>query len=481
MLIQQNNILLEETSDEISDLAAEDNRSVNGGVMRFLVGLVFIIYTIIAFTTDLSMGFYGYKIMIMVSTGLLLFNPTSYPYLLGLLVPMYYPLKSGQHAMPGYNYMVQFSSVMIILMAIFQWIWEHLGEYRRNLYKRFDLASFCLLGIGIFTLFGGIVSENKFLYVHRMVDILAFGCVFYLGRSCLNVPQSLRLLLIGLTLGIVAFIFPVSVGFVLRRGLYVLGHLHEIREEMGLGFSMVGAESGTLLVALALAYSLSGSGMSLKLRQIALWLVAVPSAIVILLYLSRGAILLLPVTVFLTLVFSGQRRNAILVALVSMIVGIVVCIKMPDLVYGFTERMATFFTAASLRGSIRTQAILYGLSHPLLGMGAGQFPLIYVMADTHNEPLNMLAEHGVIAFLLYILFWMYLGHMAFKLRLSADVLMRSMGGVFLVLLLIYFAFTQVQPLYYYGGGILFNFSVGMLSTLYYRLKSENRIYELESQ
>jgi hypothetical protein len=476
--ISQPDVFTEYTNPEIYASLQEDGDGyVKGRVLRFVVGMVFILYATIAFTIDLKMGFYGYKIMIMASTALLAFNPANYPYLLGLLVPIYYPLKGGQYAMPGYNYMVQFSSVMIILMVIYHLVWKNMAGYRRNPYHRFDVGSFCLLGIGIFALLGGLVSVNRFLYVHRAVDIIAFGCAFYLGRSCLNVSKSLKMFLVGLALGITAFFLPVSVGFVFRRGIYVLGHLHEIRIEMGLGETMAGAESGTLLTVFVLAYTLYGSRLSPMLGRIALWMVAVPAAVVIVLYLSRAAVLLLPVTVLLNFVFSKQRLRAVFMALAFILVGVLILVESPGIVYGIIERMGTFSSAALIRKNIRIQAVMHGLSHPLLGMGAGQFPVYYVMATAHNEPLNFLAEQGAIAFLLYMTFLAYFGYMAVKLRVSTDVLMQSMGGVFLSVLLIYFVYTQIQPIYNFGGGPVFTFVAGMLSTLYYRDKAVSRAYQ----
>jgi O-antigen ligase len=99
------------------------------------------------------------------------------------------------------------------------------------------------------------------------------------------------------------------------------------------------------------------------------------------------------------------------------------------------------------------------------------------MATAHNEPLNFLAEQGAIAFLLYMTFLAYFGYMAVKLRVSTDVLMQSMGGVFLSVLLIYFVYTQIQPIYNFGGGPVFTFVAGMLSTLYYRDKAVSRAYQ----
>ncbi len=88
-----------------------------------------------------------------------------------------------------------------------------------------------------------------------------------------------------------------------------LGRLDVVRRE--LGGTGLGTESDTLLVCFALAYSLSSSGIAWKVKQIALWGVAIPAGIVIMLYLSKGAVLLLFVTAVFYLIFSDRRRAAI--------------------------------------------------------------------------------------------------------------------------------------------------------------------------
>lgn len=477
MEVLETDILAEDTLPEIQDPFQEDiDQYVRGRFLRYGVGLIFVLYAIIGFALEIHTGFYAIKIAILASTGLLLFSPPSYPYLLGLLIPVYYYLKTHQAAMVEYNYTAHFTPVMIILMTIFHWVWKQFGDYKRNPYQRFDLGSFCLLGIIGFAILGCGVIENRFFYFNRMVYLLGFGCAFYLGRSCLNTQQSLKLLLMGLALGIFAFELPYSVGYVLRHGVSVIGRLDLFRAELGAG-TAVGSESGTVLVIFALAYSLSSSGVSAKIRRIALWLVAIPAAIVIMIFLSKGAVLLLPATVLLNLILSGRRRAAIVVALISVIFGVMLFLKFPGVFLSFAERMAGISEVAHGRHLIALEGIRHGLSHPLRGIGAGQYSVVGSIYTAHNEEITLFAEHGIIALFLYILFWIYLVYMALKLRVSKDFFMRSMVGVFVVLMAVHFAYIQIQPMYFNRGGLLFNFLVGMLVTLYYRSRSEQEVPE----
>ncbi len=461
----------------LDDLFEEDtDQYIRGRFFRRIAGLVFIAYAIMAFVLEMKMGHYAIKIAILVSTALLLFSRPSYPYLLGLLIPVYYFLKTRPDVTVEANYVAHYTPVMIILMAVSCWAGKIFGNLRRNPYQHFDLGSLCLLGIIGLAILGYGRIENRFLYFNRMVYLVGFACAFYLGRSCINIPQSLKLLLIGLALGILAFEIPFSVGFILRRGVSIAGRLDWFRSEIGAGTG-IGSESGTVLVPFALAYSLSSSAISLKTRRIALWLVAVPAAVVIMIFLSKGAVLLLPVIVFLNLIFSAQRKSAMLAALIAAILGVLAFVLFPGLFISFIERMADLPRVAATRSVIRTEAIGFGLSHPLLGIGAGQYALLGEVSTAHNEELNILAEHGIIGFLLYILFCIYLVYMALKLRASKYFSMRSLAGVFLVLVLVHFAYIQIQPMYFNRGGLLFNFLVGMLATLYYRSQSEQEVTE----
>ncbi len=474
----EEHIFEEDFVSEIQDPFYEStDQYVSGKFLRYVTGFVFLMYGITGFVLQISEGYYVFKVAILASCSLLLLSPPSYPFLVGLLIPVYYYLKTSQFALVEYTYVAHFAPTMIILMVVCNFVWKQFGDYKRNPYQRFGLASFCLLGIIGFGIIGGLAVINPYLYFNRMVYLVAFAGAFYLGRSCVNVQQSLKLLLGGLALGVFAFELPYSVGYLLRQGVGTIGSLASLRSEIGAGTG-VGTESGTLLVIFALAFSLSGSGVSIKMRRYALWMVAIPAAVVILIFLSRGAVLLLVGTVFLNLILSGRRRTAMVGAVVFSFLGVIAFIRFPEIFLSFAERMADIADVAQGRYYIRMEGIRIGMAHLFHGIGAGQYSVHSQVTSAHNEEITMFAEHGAIALILYVLFWFYIVYMALKLRISKVSLDRSMAGVFLVLLGVHFLYIQIQPMYFNRGGLLFTFLVGMLVTLYNRSQDNLEIDEI---
>jgi len=444
--------------------AEEDQTPIQGKFLRYQAGLVFVLYALLAFILGIKLGFYGLKILVMVSCGLLLLSPPNYPFLLGLLIPVYYYLKSAVWATPEYSYTAHYAPVVVILMALGRWLWEGMRG-QGGVGRKWDVGFVCLGGITVLLLLGATVVQNHYLYFSRMVDLLGFVCAYRLGRSYSNTASSTRLLLGGLALGILAFELPYSLGFVLREGVGVMGQLDKMRAELGAGTG-VGSESGTMLVTFALAYSLASSFLPRGTRRLALWLVSIPAGVVIAIYLSRTAILLLPVAVVMNLVLARRRGAALAVALITLGLGAAAVVREPALLASFKERMYKIGGAAFTRQTIRMEGIGFGLSHPLLGIGAAQFPQYSRFYHAHNEEITVLAEQGMVAFFLYGVFWVYLGWTAVRMRLADDAFMRSLGGVFLVVLTVYFLYAQIQPIYTERGGMLFTFCAGLLVRAY---------------
>ncbi len=446
--------------------------TLRGRWLRYAVGLFFIAYGISVFVLDIKLRSYGIKAALMLSTAVLLLSPRSYPFLFGLILSVPYDIKTHEYASSYTDYVFGFTPVMIILMAVFQWLWIAMDRRRRNPYATLDICSFCLVGLLAMATLGWIVIENQYSYAERMATLLAFVLAFHMGRSSVNIEQTLRLLLSGLALGIFALEFPYSIGYVLREGPAVLGKLD--RHRLDMGTLAVSTVSGTLLTMFALGLSASCSSLSRNTKRIALWAVAAPAGAIVLLYLSRAATVLLLATVCLVLLFAGRRRTATLVAGVILLLGAVAYVRFPDLFLTFGRRMDDLSGAASFRADIRTQAIEVGLSHPLVGIGAGQYNLKNLLAShAHNEEFNILAEHGVVAFVLYLTFWGYLGLMALRLRMSREPDMRSLAAVFLTVFPVYLAFSQTAVLYFNSGGMLVAFCAGLLAPLYRRANDTN--------
>ena len=463
-----------------SSFSSEDSLYVKGGWLRIFVGIVFLIFAIAAFASDISKGHYFIKLFVLGSACLLIFSPESYPFLLGLIVPTYFELKAGQLSSPEISYMIQLAYVLTTLMAIMTFLKKKFGGVEDKA-RGFDLCSICLFGIFLISIAGFIVMNNKFLFFRRVMEILGFCSAFYLGRSYINTLAGLKLLLIGLFLGLFAFVLPWSVGFVMREGFSVLGSMHLIRKELGTGSAA--RETGITAIMFALAYSIKASGFSSKLKRIAFWLVAVPSVLSTLIYLSRAAIILIPATVIMTTFFSGRKVAAIWTLIISCFLGLLILQFSGELGVSIQARMLTMQEAGFGRQYIWSSASKIGVTHPLVGIGAGQFIYVTTFWHAHNDELTIFAEHGAIAMILYIVFWINLGLITFKLLLSKDVLERGIAGSFAVVAACYIVYAQIQPLYFNRAGMLFTFLAGMTTRLYLISRSDHNEdeYPLEQE
>lgn len=446
----------------------DESKRLGARFLRYLVVVVFISYAVVASVSDILVGFYAIKLFLLGITCLLLFTPVNYPYLLGLIVVMYYELKPYQLATPETTYMFKFTFVIIILMAAVNFFLRAFGN-RRNPYQRFDLGSFCLLGLVVFSLGGVVVVGNRFLYARGVVAIIGFGCAYYLGKSFLRNLDDLKMLLKGLFLGLLAFTWPLTIGYVIRHGSYVLATLYKVRTELG-----VGREAGLLIFAFALTFSISGGGFPPRLKRFAFWLLAAPLALTILLLQQRTSIFLIPVAVALTLMFSGRRLAALWTVILTGIGGLLVLIYAGGLFTGFRERLFTMAAAAEFRMDIYLTGIKLGLANPLFGIGAGQFYLKTWAIHAHNDAINILAEHGVFAFVLYVVFWIYIVYVALRLRAADGVFLRTLAASFLVVMACYFGYVQTTAFYFARGTMLFAFLMGSMTMFYSKYQAERQ-------
>jgi O-antigen ligase len=366
--------------------------------------------------------------------------------------------------------MVKFLFLITIAMAIVTFILRAFGD-RRNPYKQFDLGSFCLLGIVGFSFLGFIVVQNRFLYAQRVVEIIGYGSSYYLGRSFLRNTKDLKLLLTGLCLGILAFTLPWTVGYVIHHGLYMLGRLHEVRQEVGLG---VARESGSLLLIFAFGFSISGNSFPPRVKRFAFWLVAIPAVICLTMLVSRAAILLIPVAVVLTFIFSNRRRAALWTIIVVGIIGSLLIFYFGDVLIGIQARLLSFSEAAATRMVVYRVGIEKGLSSPLFGVGAQQMRAKTFWWHIHNDELTILAEHGIFAFVLYVLFWIHISRIALRARVSDDIFLRTLASSILVVMICYLAYAQIEPMYFSRGGILFTFLMGAMTSLYHKYQAEKQ-------
>jgi O-antigen ligase len=438
-----------------------------GRLIRLFVGVVSIIFGIIAFTTDVSIGYYPLKIGVLACILPLLFQKVNYPFLLGLMIPIYFEFKPSQFGTQDTSYMVEFAFIIITLMAARVFLSR--STTRSDTIKGYSVEMLLLIGILLFALFGAFIIVNKYLYVRRIIQIVGYISAFYLGRTCLQYHSTIKLLLTGLSLGIIGFILPWPLYFVAQNGIGVLGTLGRYRGE--LGAVSVAIESGIVIVAFGFAFSISVTQISQKTKNFALWFVVVPSTMVVLLYLSRAAIVLLPASVALTLFFAGRRRAAIGTLLISLVLFLIGLQFFSTIGTSIMARMQEIGTAASIRKNIYDIGLRLGFDNFLLGVGAGQFRFhAEGWFHSHNDEITIFAEHGFLSSLFYLIFMLIIFIKTLQLRFSHIPIARNFAGSFLVVMACYFIYAQIEPMYFNRGGMLFTFLAGILSRLY----SENQ-------
>ncbi|MGD0784731.1 MAG: O-antigen ligase family protein [Sedimentisphaerales bacterium] len=468
MKVEQIVDLNDNASVDSSYLESEGRQQRGAKLLRYFVALVFVPYGIVSFVMDIKVGFLALKLSLLGAVCLLLFTPANYPYILGLAITMYFDLKGSQAADEETSYRLSFALVIIILMAVINFFSRLLGN-KRNPYSWFDLGSFCLFGIVIISLVGSVLVVNRFIYVQRIVGIISFVCAYYLGQSFLKNLDDFKILLQGLCVGIFTIIWPNSVGYVIHQGAFILEDLYKLRAEVE-----VRGDISVLIFAFALAYSLSGSGISSRLGRFAFWAVVVPSAVGIMLIQQRAAIFLMVVAMVITFLFSGRRVAAFWTIIVTAIVGSIFFTYAHGVFTSFATRVAETGATASTRFEIFKAGIKLGLLHPMFGIGGGQFRYIEWFEHAHNDAINIFAEHGVIALGFYAIFWIYIIGVALKLRLAKDLFLRRIAALFIVEMACYFGYTQSSTAYYIRGGMLFAFVMGGMTAFYHKYKSETQ-------
>ena len=466
------NCLIE--TNDFMDCQDDPSSNFIPSLQRWMIAAMLIVYGIIASVMEIRFGFYYIKLIMLGAIFSLILVPANYAFLLGLLVSVYYLLKANQIVTEVQSFQAGFLYIFTIIIALHNGF-RSLSGKKRNPYDKMDLPAYCLLGILFMSLCGFWLVENPYLYLKRIVETAGFVCAFFLGKSYLKNLNDLKLLLRGLCLGMFAFVFPWTIGYILNRGLGILGKLDTVREELG---SSISQESGSLLLIFVLAFSISGSILPRRVRRFALWLLAIPAAVMLLTLLSRAAILLLPIAIILGLILSGKRAAAVYTIIICGLAGLMISIYAGEIFISIESRLRTFDAASAQRHDIYTWVSGMGLKNPILGIGAGQTRVRTPFFHGHNDAITIFAEYGILALLFYLLFWGAICYYAFRLRLQGTPLIRSLSGTFLLVMFCYIAYAQIETMYFARGGILFTFLMGAMSSFYHQHSAQRMAWGL---
>ena len=437
-----------------------EGTETNGRIYRFAIAAICMAFSAGAFLFGLREGFYEIKLIVIGSISLLIISRVNYPFLFGLLIPTYFELKAPSSTAYDKGYFLQYADVMIVVMAVLLFISNLVS--RKNVTRlRAPVAMANLALFVVVAIAGIVVAQNNYLFVRRMIEVVAFACAFYIGcHHYRHFPKNILLLMGGLTLGIVTFVLPWTLGVVLHEGLEALRNLDRLRGG-GIGAASVAKEAGIMIVLFGLAVGVSSASLPAGTRKLALWGVAVPAAIANMLYLSRAAIFMMPVVVASSLLISGKRKFALAVGIVMVLLAGLVYAYLPEWVASFDERMGRLDNAKLGRLRIYSKAIEVAVEHPLLGVGAGQFFVQTKIWHAHNDILTIVAEHGIVGALFYVFFLIHVGYATIALY-SKGGSCRSIAGIFALVILCYLSYSQVEPLFFNRAGLLFAFLGGVL-------------------
>lgn len=441
-----------------------DSALPNGGGLRLLVSIAYVAFGAAAFLLDVKEGFYAAKIPLLLLASVLVFYPRQYPFLLGLLLPTYFELKGAPGSKPETALVLSFSHSLMLFMLFGNWLFGGSISDKRPAPK-VDAGLVLLLSLLAVSGAGVFFVENTYLFARRIVEMAGFLAAYVLGRYYADrVGSSLKLMLLGLAIGMIAFTLPWTVGLILRDGLDALKQLDRLRAE-SIGAAQVAIEAGIVTMVFALGTAMAGAPISSRWRQFSIWFVALPAAVANLIYISRAGILLMPLVVTVSAILSKRKTGGIsaLAAFGSMAVA--VYLYAPGWFVSFGERMGRLTAGIKGRSSIRSAAWQIGFDNPAFGVGAGQFRFHSGgIWHAHNDSLTLFAEQGIIGVTLYLAFWLFLLYTTLRLvRLGGDF--RTYGFIFWVVCLAYLGYSQIEPLYFNRAGLMFAFLGGLTVAL----------------
>ncbi len=456
------NIRSERSAEDSSTQATTFwNAELPGGhAIRFVVAAAYIAFGFAAFLFDVKEGFYAAKIPLLLLASVLVFDPRQYPFLIGLLLPTYFELKGAPGSKPETSIVLSFAHSLTILMVIGFWVVGRRFSSSPTS-RKWDPGILLLLALLSCAVIGVFQVENIYLFARRILEMAGFLCAYSLGRNYADrVASTLKLLSLGLAVGMIAFTLPWTVGLIIRDGLGALKQLDRLRAE-SIGAAQVAIEAGIVTLIFAFGTAIAGVPLLNRWRQFAIWLVAVPAAAANLIYISRAGILLMPVVVIISVIFSKRKTGGLSALAAFGAMAVSIYLYAPGWFVSFGERMSRLTAGIKGRSSIRSAAWQIGFDNPGFGIGAGQFRFSSGgIWHGHNDALTLFAEQGIIGVSLYFAFWIFLAYTVVALLRLGGVA-RTYAFVFSVVCLAYLGYSQIEPLYFNRAGLMFAFLAGL--------------------
>ncbi|HHX70320.1 MAG TPA: O-antigen ligase family protein, partial [Gallicola sp.] len=186
---------------------------------------------------------------------------------------------------------------------------------------------------------------------------------------------------------------------------------------------------------------------------------------------SRKAILMIPLGVFLLIVFKyGIRLKFVFYAVIMLFVFFLI-LQLPFLDYIKSRLISMFnlFVGDQVDGSTlaRKEMIIFGLKQfskrPILGYGIDNFRILYgeYARETyaHNNFVELLVDLGLIGFLIYYLMYIYL-----FLKLIPRAFGKNNMSIFILIILCIMLIMDIGRVSYYSKIMYIIFTFGFIST-----------------
>ena len=197
--------------------------------------MCFGLFGLAAFVFNLREGFYIAKIGLLIIASTLLISPRHYPFLIGLLIPTYFEIKTTPAADPALTLVLP-ASQLLLISILFAILMMRGRNNKLTPYRDMDWGGFFLIIVLATAVTSVIEVSNVFLYWRRLIEVFGFVSAYFIGRHySREAATNLKQLLIGLSVGMLAFTLPWTVGVIVTNGLQALKELDHLR------FNQIGA------------------------------------------------------------------------------------------------------------------------------------------------------------------------------------------------------------------------------------------------
>lgn len=435
-----------------------------GGIVQFYLALASTVFygVVIGFTGWIE-GHYELKISCLFFMLFIVFNYTNRFAAVVLFSQVVFPIRFRGFSLAvtqaqgmAANITLGIGGLVLLALGIVSFFHSKKPILNRGGFIRMLLILFLLQSIAILPF----VDDLRIASLRASMIAGMAGAFCLLSQTRINYEMIRRGMIAA---GVVpASLFLLPGAGLLARGIFGENFRSELTALSG------GGNSASAAVALLLVFSvgLVGSKYAGKLRRHAVWLVLLPSLLIVLILASRGAFLGVAAGL-LGAFLLAKRKGAVVGAIIFGIVGIgiVFFFLLPNLFDVIGIRMRSFgLIDTEGRFLAYSAAIQIFRNNMFMGVGPGQFSFSdksLGLQHAHNDLLNIAAEHGIFGLVLIVSagFAMLTGILS-KWGRSVGFTKAILFGT-VIAFVVYMLEMQVYILYWEKSGLLMTGLVGL--------------------